>query len=245
VAAARRRAAAAGPAYNAGGMLALLVSLAVGAPAAAPAVLEEVVAELRNPAGAPPRAILLSRLAAEARIAMISRGAVEAAFRPVVAPALRAALSWLVDQTLLADDAARLQLSEVTHEQAAAELARFQARFPSRAGYDRFLAAAELTEEELSAVLARMLRVDRYLESRAGRGTFVADGEVADYVREHGLRAESPGAREAVRARMREERVEAAVRELLSDLRGRAEVRILDPALAPAAPRPAGAGGGP
>ena len=212
-------------------MLPLLVTLSVGVPAAGPVVVEEVVAEIRNPAGAPARAILLSRLTAEARIAMISRGAVEAAFRPIDAEALRAALSWLVDQTLLADDAARLQIDEVTREQAAAELARFQDRFRARADYGRFLALAELTDDEVSAVLARMLRVDRYLESRAGRGSFVADGEVADYVRERGLSADNPGAREAVRARMREERVEAAVRDLLAELRSRAEVRILDPEL--------------
>jgi hypothetical protein len=221
-------------------MLALLVILAVGAPPAAPAVLEEVVAELRNPAGAPPRAILLSRLTAEARIAMISRGAVEAASRPMDAEALRAALSWLVDQTLLADDAARLQLAEVSHEQAVAELARFQARFPARADYDRFLALSELTDEEVAGVLARMVRVDRYLESRTGRGAFVADGEVADYVRLHGLSATSPSAREAVRAKVREERVEAAVRDLLAELRSRAEVRILDPELSRPAAREVG-----
>ena len=227
-------------------MLALLLSLAVAAPKAAePAVLEEVVAEIRNPAGAQARVVLLSRLTAEARIAMISRGAVEAASRPIDAPALRATLSWLVDQTLLADDAARLQIAEVTHEQAAAEVARFQARFPDRRDYLRFLASSELTDEEVSAALVRTLRVERYLESRAGRGSFVADGEVADYVREHGLSAETQSAREAVRARMREARVEAAVRELLAELRGRAEVRILDPELAAPASRPPAGEGGP
>jgi hypothetical protein len=83
-----------------------------------------------------------------------------------------------------------------------------------------------------------MLRVDRYLESRAGRGSFVADADVDDYVREHGLTADTRASREAVRSRMGEERVEAAVKDLLAELRARAEVRILDPELArPAGPR--------
>jgi hypothetical protein len=220
-------------------MIPLLATLLAGVPAiAGPVLVEEVVAELRNPPDAPPRAILLSRLTVEARIAMVARGAVEAAFRPIDREALRATLDWLLDQTLLADDAARLQLAEVTREQAAAELGRFQQRFPDRAAYARFLSDAELSDEEVAAVLARMLRVDRYLESRAGRGSFVADADVDDYVREHRLTADTRASREAVRSRMGEERVEAAVKDLLAELRARAEVRILDPELArPAGPR--------
>ncbi len=88
-----------------------------------------------------------------------------------------------------------------------------------------------------------MLRVDRYLESRAGRGSFVADADVDDYVREHRLTAETRASREAVRSRIGEERVEAAVKDLLAGLRARAEVRILDPELVRAAgPRRVGEG---
>lgn len=210
---------------------------AASAPAAAPAVLEEVVAVVRNPLGAPARIITLTRLVEEARIVLASRGAVEAAGRPIDSQVLRATLEWVLDQTLLSDDAGRLQVAEVPRERVAAELARFQGRFPDAAAYARFLASAELTDEEVSVVLARMLRVDRYLETRVGRGGAVADEDVGRYARDRGLSVESRATREAVRTRLTEERVESAVRELVAELRGRADVRILDPAFAPAAKR--------
>jgi hypothetical protein len=211
---------------------------AASAPGAAPAVLEEVVAVVRNPLGAPARIITLTRLVEEARIVLASKGAVEAAGRPIDPQVLRATLEWVLDQTLLSDDAGRLQVAEVPRERVAAELVRFQGRFPDAATYARFLASAELTDDEVSAVLARMLRVDRYLETRVGRGGAVADEDVGRYAHERGLSVESRATREAVRARMSEERVDSAVRGLVAELRGRADIRILDPVgFGPAAKR--------
>lgn len=214
----------------------LCVGLFAAIPAKPPALVEEVVAVLHNPAGAPARVITLTRLADEARIVLVSRGAVGAAFRPIDAPALRATLEWLLDQTLLSDDAARLQVAEVSRNEAVAELDQFKARFPDPATYARFLLAGELTDDEVEAVLVRMLKVARYLETRVGRGSGVGDEDVASYAREHGLPSLSREGREAIRARIGEERVEAAVKDLLAELRARADVRILEPELARPAP---------
>jgi hypothetical protein len=226
-------------------LLAALIAAALATPVAQPAgaepaLVEEVVAVVRNPPGGPARVITLTRLTEEARIVLASRGAVEAASRPIDVGVLRATLQWLLDQTLLADEAARLQVAEVSRDQAAAELRRFQARFADMAAYARFLEAAEIGDEEISAALARTLRVGRYLDTRLGRGPAVPDDDVARYARDHGLSVESPAAREAVRARLGEARVEAAVRDLLSEIRGRSDIRILDPALR--GPAPAGEG---
>ncbi|HET6439159.1 MAG TPA: hypothetical protein VFG59_13915 [Anaeromyxobacter sp.] len=209
---------------------ALLLALSAAAPEGG--LAEEVVAVVRNPAGAQERVITLTRLTDEARIALVARGAVEAAFRPIDGQALEATLEWVLDQTLLADEAARLQIAEVSREEAASELRRFQGRFPDAATYARFLASSELTEEEVTAVLARILRVDRYLDRRIGRGGAVSDEEVQRYAKERGLKAESRAAQDAIRARVGEERVEAAVRAHLGELRGRADIRIIDPDLA-------------
>ena len=193
-------------------------------------VVEEVVAVVRNPAGAAPRAITLTKLVEEARIALVGRGAVEAAFRPLDAEALRAALDWLVDQTLVADEAARLRGDDVPRDDVVAEVRRFRARFPSEDGYRRFLAANALTDEELGVVLARSIRVQRYLESRVGRAVRVDDEEVDRYLRERGATLRAPAAREAVRAQLAEQHLAAHVKELLAELRSRAEIRVLDPA---------------
>lgn len=195
-------------------------------------VVEEVVAVVRNPAGAAPRVITLTRLTEEARIVLVSGGAVEAAFQPLDARALAATLSWLLDQTLLSDEASRLGLGELTRDQVATELRQFRARFPERGAWSRFLASTALTEEEVTAVLVRTRRAERYLESRIGRGGSVDDAEVEAFARAHGMAVESRAAREAVRARVAELRTETAVRELVADLRARADIRVLDPELA-------------
>jgi hypothetical protein len=126
----------------------------------------------------------------------------------------------------------------VSRDEAVAELGRFQARFPDPAAYARFLSATELTDEEVEAVLTRMLRVARYLETRIGRGAVVGEEEIAGYARDHGLEARSAASREAIRAHISEARVEAAVRDLLAELRGRADVRVLEPDLARQLPAP-------
>ncbi|HET8542185.1 MAG TPA: hypothetical protein VFL83_20070 [Anaeromyxobacter sp.] len=208
----------------------LLLALALAAPPPAGArVVEEIVAVVRNPASAPPRVVTLTKLTEEARIALVSRGASAAATGPLDAEALRAALDWLLDQMLLADDAARLRVSEVPREDVLGELRRFQAQFAAPQDYARFLAASELTEDELLVTLARMVRVQRYVASRIGRSARVPDAEVDRWLRERGVAAASGPAREAARAEIADERTKAEVKELIAELRARADVRVVWP----------------
>jgi hypothetical protein len=216
-------------------LLALALAAPQPQPQPVPRVVEEIVAVVRNPRGAPARVVTLTKLEEEARVALVSRGATDAAWRPLDVEALRAALGWLLDQTLVADEAARLRLDELDREAIEAELRRFRARFATPAEFQRFLRVAELTQEELTVTLARSLRVQRYLESRVGRGARVDDAEVETYLRERGASLEATGAREAVRAHLAEEKVAADVKELVAGLRARAEIRILDPVFSEAA----------
>lgn len=208
----------------------VLAALAASAPAEG-RVVDEVVAVVRA-IGGEPRVVTLSRLTEEARIVMISRGATEAALRPLDGPALGATLDWLVDQLLLSDEAARLKVFEVDRSEAQAELQRFKKQFSRPDGYAAFLAAHDISEDDVVAVLRRMLRVQRYLDSRvagAARAR-VSDAEVEAAVRERrGELGSLPPAqaREAARARLAQERIQAEVKALLSNLRRRSEVRVL------------------
>ncbi len=206
---------------------ALVLALALGAPASGgERVVEEIVAVVRNPSSAPARAVTLTKVTEEARIALVSRGATEAATGPLDREALRAALEWLLDQMLLADEAVRLRIAEVERAEVVAELSRFRARFASPAAYDRFLAASELGEEELLVTLGRMARVRRYLESRVGRAARVDEDDVDRWLRERGAAGSAP-ARDAVRAHLVEEKARAQVRDLLAELRGRADIHVV------------------
>jgi hypothetical protein len=218
-------------------MPALLLALALAAVAPSDArVVEEIVAVVRNPASAPPRVVTLTKLTEEARIALVSRGASAAATGPLDAEALRAALDWLLDQMLLADDAARLRVDEVPREDVVQELRRFKAQFPAQQDYARFLQATDLGEEELLVTLARMVRVQRYVASRIGRAARVPDDVVDRWLRERGVAAAPGPAREAARAQLEEERTRSQVKDLLADLRSRAEIRIVSPPRDPGEP---------
>ena len=226
-------------------VLASALALALAVPSAAPApgdarpaapaaaedgagrVVEEIVAVVRNPPSAPPRVVTLTKLAEEARIVLVSRGATEAATAPLDRAALRAALEWLLDQILVADEAAKLRLDEVERDAVVAEVRRFRTRFSGPAAYERFLARNELSEEELAATLARTLKVERYVQSRVGRSARAGDDEVDRWLRERGAAGAGAAVREAARAQVAEERGRSQVRELLSDLRSRADIRVI------------------
>lgn len=200
-----------------------------GAPGAAAAEeLDRVVAVVRSRAAEEPHVLTLSRVEEETRIAVVARGGALAATQPLDAAALRAGLDWLVDQLLLAEEAARLRVFDVDAAGSRAELERFRTRFASAGAYRAFLARLDVTEAELEAVLRRTLRVSRYVESRVSLAAQVPERDVTVWLERRGGGAEAAD-RDAARARLVEERVRAETEVLLRDLRARAEVRILAP----------------
>jgi hypothetical protein len=219
-------------------VLAAALALALAAPPPGPAapaapaapegrIVDEIVAVVRNPPSAPPRVVTYSKLVEEARIALVSRGATGAATGPLDRAALRAALEWLLDQMLVADEAAKLRLDDVDRDALAAEVTRFRGRFATAAAYEQFLSDLELSEDELAVTLARMMRVDRYVQSRVGRSGRVGDDEVDRRLADRGAGGAGTPARDAARSQLVEDRVKAQVREILSELRARADIRVV------------------
>jgi hypothetical protein len=206
------------------GLALALATAASGSPAGEE--IERVVAVIRSPAATEPNVVTLSKVEEEARIALVSHGALLAATQPLDGAALKAGLEYLVDQTLLGEEAARLHVFEIDRADAVAELAHFRARFARPSGYEEFLARCDLSEGELEAVLRRTLRVKRYVESRVSQAAQVPEGEVTAWLDRH---AGELGAddRQAARARLVEERTMDEVKALARDLRSRAEVRLL------------------
>jgi hypothetical protein len=213
------------------GLALLLTAAPIAAPAASGVVLERVVAVVRNPASAAPRPLTLTRLDEEARVALIGQGATQAAFAPLDAAARRVALRWVLDQWLVADEAKRLKVDEVPREEVQRAVQGFRQRFPNEASYRRFLATSELPEEELQSILARGLVVQRFLDNRLGLGARVSEEEVSRWMAGQGSAVPTSAEREAARAKLSSERVQGQVKQLLSDLRSRADVRVLLPEL--------------
>jgi hypothetical protein len=201
--------------------------------------VERVVAVVRSPAAPQPTVLTLSRIEEEARIALVSRGAILAATRPLDGAALKAGLDWLVDQTLLDEEASRLRVFETDAAEGGAELASFKAQFARPADYARFLARCDLSEAELEAVLLRTLRVRRYVESRVSHAAQVSEAEVSAWLDQHATELGTRD-REAARLHLAARRVEEEAKALVRDLRARAEVRLLVDLDRVVAPSPAG-----
>jgi hypothetical protein len=209
--------------------LLLAAALAAGPGPGAGRVVELVVATVQASPIRPVRPITLTRLREEARIALVARGATEAAFGRLDGPALAASLEWLIDQTLVAEEADRLLVAEVAREEAEQELRRFRNRFASPDEYVRFLSGNDLAEDELLVTLARTLRVQRFVEGRVGPSVRVPEEEIDDYLRARGVGTGPSAAREAVRAHLTEQRLANEVKKIVAELRGRATIRILVP----------------
>ena len=60
----------------------------------------------------------------------------------------------------------RLRLFDLDRAEVDGAVTRFRARFPTSEAYDRFLDRIEMNGDEVASVLARDLRVARYLDNR-------------------------------------------------------------------------------
>jgi hypothetical protein len=199
-------------------LFALLVSL----PALAQErrLVDEVVAVVDA------HSITLSELAAETRIRLVTSQGPAVASAPLDRPLLAASLRKTVEERVVLAEVERLKLFDLERTEADAMLGRLRARFASQTDFDAFVRSIELTEEEIGAVLARELRVSRYLDNRLKLAAQLRDSELDEAL--HG-RSLPPPEREALREKLAGEKYQRLLTELLASLRERITVRILDP----------------
>jgi hypothetical protein len=203
-------------------VLASVLCVAAGASAqSAPAerkLMDEVVAVVDA------HSITLSELSAETRIHLVEQQGARVAGATPDRALLAASLRRLVEERVILAEVDRLRLFDLDRAEVDAALARFRARFPTAEAYDRFLDRIEMTADEVASVLARDLRVARYLDNRLKLAAQVRDGELDEAMRAY------PGAdRAGLRQKLAREKYERLLEGLLVDLRRKADVRILDP----------------
>jgi hypothetical protein len=200
----------------------LLLAAAAGLPAGAAErqLIDEVVAVVEA------HSITLSEVAAETRVRLAQAEGPAAANAPLDKAILAASLRKTVEERIVLSEMQRLKLFDLEPSEVEGLLARLRGRFPSRADYDAFTRSIEMTDEEIGGVLARELRVARYLDNRLKLAAQLREGEIEDAMRGKTL---SPAERDRLRAQLAEEKYQRLLRELLTDLRRRAAVRVLDP----------------
>jgi hypothetical protein len=170
--------------------------------------------------------ITLSELAAETRIRLAAAQGPAAATSTLDRRLLAASLRRTVEERVVLSEVERLKLFDLDRGDVDALVARLRARFASAADYEAFTRSIELTEDEIGAVLARELRVGRYLDNRLKLAAQLRDSELDEAI--HGRKLSAAG-REALRQKLAEEKYQRLLSELLGSLRERATVRILDP----------------
>ena len=191
-------------------------------------LLDEVVAVVEA------QTITLSELEAETRIQLaLLRGpqVVDVALGRTL---LAASLRRLVDERVVLAEVERLRLFDLERNDLEREQKRLRERFSTIAAYEAFLRQLEMTDDEVGAVLARGLRVARYLDNRLRLPSQLRDSELDEAAKASGdpeLTKDQPKARarrEELRQRLQREKYQRLLTDLLADLRRRSSVRVLD-----------------
>jgi hypothetical protein len=199
---------------------ALFLSLVASAAAAQERQLvDEVVAVVDA------HSVTLSELAAETRIRMVEQQGPQMATVPLDRAVLAASLRRLVEERVVLSEVERLRLFDLDHAEVDTALARLRARFPAPGAWEAFTRQLDLTNDEIAAVLARELRVARYLDNRLKLAAQLRDSELDEAWKAQG----GQGDRDALRQKLSKQKYERLLSQLLVELRRRASVRIVDP----------------
>ena len=201
--------------------LALLACFAaLGAWAGERRLLDEVVAVVEA------QTITLSELEAEARIQLVLLRGPQLAEVTLGRPLLAATLRRLVDERIVLAEVERLRLFDLEKAVIESEQRRLREKFATVVAYEAFLRQLEMTDDEVGQVLARSLRVARYLDSRLRLPSQLRDAELDEAAKAAGALFKAQ--REELRLRLQREKYERLLFELLAGLRRRASVRVLD-----------------
>jgi hypothetical protein len=147
----------------------------------------------------------------------------------------REVLDALIAQALRYRDVERFGAQDIAGDTIEARVVEIQRRFPSEAELMAALTRAELTAEELRALVKRQLQVEAYIQERFAPLVFVTNEEIDEYYRgewreqrrARGL-AVPPLAevRDEVRAALRLSRLQVEIDKWTSQLRARANVDV-------------------
>jgi hypothetical protein len=184
-------------------------------------LLDEVVAVVES------QTITLSELSAEARILLVEQQGAQLADATPDRALLAASLRRVIEERVVLAEVDRLKLFDLDRAEVDAALARLRGKFPARDRWLAFTRSLQLTDDEIGAVLARGIRVARYLDNRLKLAAQLRDSELDEALRARGGAAGSVD-RQGLRQKLAREKYDRLLSELLGELRRRADVRVLD-----------------
>lgn len=147
----------------------------------------------------------------------------------------RNVLDALIAQALRFRDVERFGAQDIPADTIEARLLEIQRRFPSETEFAAAVAQAELTLDEVRALVKRQLQVEAYIQERFAPLVFVSNEDIEAYYRgpwtqqrrERGLSVPSlASVREEVRTAARGSRLEEEIGKWTAQLRARADVDV-------------------
>lgn len=147
----------------------------------------------------------------------------------------REVLDALIAQALRYRDVERFGAQDIPADTIEARVVEIQRRFPSEAEFTAALTRAELTADELRALVKRQLQVEAYIQERFAPLVFVTNEEIDEYYRgawreqrrQRGLPVPPlADVRDEVRAALRLSRLQVEIDKWTSQLRARANVDV-------------------
>lgn len=191
----------------------------------------------------PAHAVTVDRIAAvvDRQVLTVSEVTqmVEIRFFPRLAPSedehRREVLDALIAQALRYRDVERFGAQDISRDAIEARLLEIQRRFASEAELDAALARAELSRDEVLALVKRQLQVEAYIQERFAPLVFVTNEEIEAYYqdtwsrqrRERGLPVPPlADVRDEVRTAVRSSRLQEEIEQWTAQLRARANVDV-------------------
>lgn len=147
----------------------------------------------------------------------------------------RQVLDALIAQALRFRDVERFGAQDIPADTIEARLLEIQRRFANETEFLAALTVAELTLDEVRALVKRQLQVEAYIQERFAPLVFISNEDVADYYRttwtaqrrERGLAVPSlESVREEVRTAVRSARLQEEIGKWTGQLRARANVDV-------------------
>src|SRR3954454_4962136 len=144
-------------------------------------------------------------------------------------------LEALIAQALRCCDVERFGAQDIPKDSIEARLIEIQRRFASPAELDAALARAELTPDELRALIKRQLQGEAYIQERFAPMVFVANEDISDYYNgpwrqqrvERGLPVPPLNdVREEIRTLIRSRQLDREIETWTTQLRARANVYV-------------------
>jgi parvulin-like peptidyl-prolyl isomerase len=147
----------------------------------------------------------------------------------------RSVLDALIAQALRFRDVERFGAQDIPRDTIEARLLEIQQRFASEAEFQAAVARAELTLDEVRALVKRQLQVEAYIQERFAPLVFISNDDVAAYYsgpwtrqrRERGLPVPPlETVREEIRTAVRSTRLQEEIGNWTTQLRARANVDV-------------------